>query len=562
MAKDSEHEEKKLANNLTDEENKMSIPDGGWGWMVVFGSFMIHVIADGITYSLGIFYSEWVQYFRSSKGTTAWVGSLVPATTYLVGPLAGALTSVYGCRKVSVVGSIITAVGFIISIFATDVYYLYFSFGILGGLGIGLVYLPAIVCVGFYFEKRRAFATGLAVCGAGIGTFVFAPLTQFLLQQYNWKGAVLIESGLMLNCIICGLLFRSLPGMGSSPKTELKEKGNTKNGNKELADLHANGFKLKQPIPTTRDIANLAKSDSVLVTGRYGPSLRSHPSKEVFTSGTIFNLPVFQSQASIYSLSMMSLHEQGVEGKVGCWDETIFMFKQTLDPSLLKNMSFIIFLLSNLLCSIGYIIPYIYIHDHATGMGRTPYESSMLISVIGITNTVGRIFFGYLSDSPRINRIILYGMALVICGVATCIYPFCYNYPLMMTFAIVFGIFTGVYVSITSVVLVDLLGLEKLTNSFGLTLLFQGVATLIGPPAAGWLFDATKVYDYSFYLAGLSLGIGGLMQFLIPPAKKYQEGKLERTKPARQELVYGELPKIIVTVDENDDTSNQAAAEL
>lgn len=32
------------------------------------------------------------------------------------------------------------------------------------GLGLGLVYLPAIVCVTCYFEKKRAFATGIAVC--------------------------------------------------------------------------------------------------------------------------------------------------------------------------------------------------------------------------------------------------------------------------------------------------------------------------------------------------------------------------------------------------------------
>ena len=29
-----------------------------------------------------------------------------------------------------------------------------------GGLGLGLIYLPAIVSVGFYFERRRALATG------------------------------------------------------------------------------------------------------------------------------------------------------------------------------------------------------------------------------------------------------------------------------------------------------------------------------------------------------------------------------------------------------------------
>lgn len=43
----------------------------------------------------------------------------------------------------------------------------------------------------------------------------------------------------------------------------------------------------------------------------------------------------------------------------------------------------------------------------------------------------------------------------------------------------------GVYVLLTSVVLVDLLSVEKLSNSFGLVLLFQGIASLVGPPIAG-----------------------------------------------------------------------------
>lgn len=44
-----------------------------------------------------------------------------------------------------------------------------------------------------------------------------------------------------------------------------------------------------------------------------------------------------------------------------------------------------------------------------------------------------------------------------------------------------FKYFLGTYVSLTSVVLVDLLGLKKLTNAFGLILLFQGIASILGP---------------------------------------------------------------------------------
>ena len=62
----------------------------------------------------------------------------------------------------------------------------------------------------FYFEKRRSLATGIAVCGSGIGTFMFAPLTNALLTEYTWKGTVLIEAGILLNCILCGMVFRPL----------------------------------------------------------------------------------------------------------------------------------------------------------------------------------------------------------------------------------------------------------------------------------------------------------------------------------------------------------------
>lgn len=60
-------------------------PDGGWGWMVVLASFFIHVIADGIVYSFGIFYMEFLHYYKGGKGETAWVGSLVPGVTLTVG---------------------------------------------------------------------------------------------------------------------------------------------------------------------------------------------------------------------------------------------------------------------------------------------------------------------------------------------------------------------------------------------------------------------------------------------------------------------------------------------
>lgn len=42
-------------------------------------------------------------------------------------------------------------------------------YGVLNSLGFGLIYMPAVIAVGFYFEKWRGVATGIATCGAGLG---------------------------------------------------------------------------------------------------------------------------------------------------------------------------------------------------------------------------------------------------------------------------------------------------------------------------------------------------------------------------------------------------------
>lgn len=68
---------------------------------------------------------------------------------------------------------------------------------------------------------------------------------------------------------------------------------------------------------------------------------------------------------------------------------------------------------------------------------------------------------------------------------ATFISAFCTSFYSLAIYGTVFGFTIGAYVGLTSVILVDLLGLDKLTNAFGLLLLFQGIASLVGPPIAG-----------------------------------------------------------------------------
>ncbi|XP_034952770.1 monocarboxylate transporter 12 isoform X2 [Chelonus insularis] len=702
-------------------------PDGGYGWVVVFASFMCNMIVDGIAYTFGIFLEEFVNYFGEGKGKTAWVGSLLSGMYLSAGPVVSALTNRYGCRAVCMAGSFIAAGAFVLSTFASSVNMLMLVYGVIGGIGFGLIYLPAVVCVGYYFETKRSLATGIAVCGSGFGTFAFAPLANFLVESYNWKGAHLILAGLILNCAVFGAMMRPLeypkpssvkpllqrmaeekrfqmergsiggsyfmvqlpdgsmekrmkmpinidPGVHSSfnldqlvpgtPLTpvptvptlptisEVKVQEHSSSGatsksgsedlknsmiksrsrksiddtkdSKDVADKPEIEFNkpviprnASQPAFTTH-VQGLPKNGSVpffdrirkTSTGeRYKPSLsaiknsrttlnsngdirrslhlrlsassmlgsrnnnmmeaddgesitfttskssipkqkpaivRPLSRKDIFYSGSIVNLPEYQSQKSIanYRQSVISL-PKSVRGDVRDGDiekgpqqplcpclELPESFKEALatmmDMSLLKNPVFLMIGISNVFGMAGLYVPFVYLVDAAVQDGIDKNEASFLLSIIGITNTVGRVICGFVADFPQVDSLLLNNICLAVSTISVALTPLCHTYYAYITMSIFFGTAISGYISLTSIILVDLLGLDKLTNAFGLLILFRGAAAIIGSPLAGSVYDATHTYSIPFLMAGFFFLISTITSFMAPVMKRFMTSEAPR----------------------------------
>jgi len=108
------------------------------------------------------------------------------------GPLASALTNRFGHRTVIIGGSVLGCVGLVCSSLTYSIEILFLTLGVICGTAFGLVTTPSIVGVGLYFDKRRALATGIAVCGAGIGTLLMAPMVTWLLDIYSIRGTFMI----------------------------------------------------------------------------------------------------------------------------------------------------------------------------------------------------------------------------------------------------------------------------------------------------------------------------------------------------------------------------------
>jgi len=201
-------------------------PDGGWGWVVMIASFLCCLVLDGIAYVFGVFLTPLMKKYDVDNATMSGVGSVLSGTIQLVAPFVALLVNVFGTRIVCIAGAVVSALGFFLSTFAPNVFVLMLSFSILAGTGLGLMYVPAIVAVGHYFDKRRALATGIAVCGSGAGTFVLAPLASGLLIHLGINGTIRVFAGLCLACVLCGLTMKPLPKRPEPKEIELDAEGN------------------------------------------------------------------------------------------------------------------------------------------------------------------------------------------------------------------------------------------------------------------------------------------------------------------------------------------------
>jgi len=459
-------------------------PDGGfWGWMAVVACFMGNLIGDGVMYSFGIFLPKFKEYFQCGSGEVSTINSIQMGVTFASGPIASYMTNRLGWRLTTVIGSVLASAGLCLSAVAPSVFFLYFTAGGLLGLGLGIIYLPRLDCITQYFDKKRPFVTGIAICGSGIGTFIMAPLTDVLLNAYDWKICLVILGGICFTNCFFGLMFQPLPKYQDEDSIGCERIGDTNSTNSETL--------LKQ-----------------------GENPETH--KETFRE---------------------MIH-------------------------LLRDWAFMLFAVSNFLTSLGYPIPYTFVPDNAIKLGLTERQGSYLVGLIGISNTIARVLLGALSQ--KLNRLFLYNTCLVICGLTMAMSNFfqplvaaiigadctlalvnmtldpalnsslvtviepvlsnttswaCDPYVGQLIYVNCYGVTSAAYVLLTTLVLADLLGADKFTNSFGLLLLFQGVATFIGPPVVGFMFDHFGTYNEGFILMGIMIALSGLMLYPIPCIK-------------------------------------------
>ncbi|XP_033757155.1 monocarboxylate transporter 13-like isoform X2 [Pecten maximus] len=98
-------------------------------------------------------------------------------------------------------------IGIFVSAFMTSLDWIIVTFGVVGGVGSGIQYTALYVTLGYNFKRNVNIASGFAVSGVGVGTFILTPVFAYLMTIYTLEGLFICLAGLSLQSVAFGVMF-------------------------------------------------------------------------------------------------------------------------------------------------------------------------------------------------------------------------------------------------------------------------------------------------------------------------------------------------------------------
>lgn len=178
-----------------------------YGWIMVFGIFLMVVVSAGIFMSFGVFLNPLLEDFGWTRGTISLAYSIFMLTGGVCTLLIGGIVEHYSIRKILVIGGTIHAIGIMLTSTTQELWHLYIFYGVLASMGRSTFNISYVTLVNRWFHEKRGIAMGFIMSGQGMGPFLFSPFATSLIVAYSWRTAFFVIGAMMLSAAVIAWLF-------------------------------------------------------------------------------------------------------------------------------------------------------------------------------------------------------------------------------------------------------------------------------------------------------------------------------------------------------------------
>jgi OFA family oxalate/formate antiporter-like MFS transporter len=181
-------------------------------WILAIAAFLMQ-LALGSVYAWSVFLNPVIALYHVTRLQANLTFSIVLVALGITAGFGGYLNNRFGPRAIATAGGVLYGLGVILAAFAApNLLVLYLTFGIIGGIGIGLGYIVALAMLIKWFPDRRGFITGLAVAGFGGGAVITGLVAPALIKSVG-VGSTFLYLGIayLVVIVIVAQFFRTAP---------------------------------------------------------------------------------------------------------------------------------------------------------------------------------------------------------------------------------------------------------------------------------------------------------------------------------------------------------------
>ena len=216
-----------------------------YGYILVVIVLFILIVTFGTRFAFGIFFKPMLADFSWTRAMTSGAFSLSMFMEGFLGIFMGGLNDRLGPRIVLTLCGFLLGLGYLLMSQVSAVWQLYLFYGVIIGAAMSGVWVPLLSTTARWFVERRSMMTGIVATGAGIGTLIASPISNWLISTYDWRTSYIILGSVVLITVVGAsqLLRRDPTQVGQAPYGENK-------GEEQGLQLRNPGFSLKEALRT------------------------------------------------------------------------------------------------------------------------------------------------------------------------------------------------------------------------------------------------------------------------------------------------------------------------
>ena len=485
-----------------------------------FAAFMGNLINGGVSFCFGILLQSLADAFEAEVSLVSVIGSIFIGLFHVATPVGAWLCKFMSLREVFIIGNLVMAAGLFCSTLVSDFWSFLVLYGVFGGTGLGIQFLPASIACCYYFDTKRAFATGISSSGFSVGNVLFPIFTSLVLSTDGYK-AVLVYYSIFCVAVGCtGLLIMPLR-LSLADDGDSKETISIDNTEHIWKDFETH-LCPESSLPVRRHSANVISGKE----GEFSQTLRKVASFTSLAEQRDENvcLPPCLRRHSFYidpmEMSNIFLNENTPVGRaeIGIMsekDETSMSLVNEDEEFTVSKRRFFIYVLSRIFGHMAVFVPYIFtVHYLMEELQFTSEFASYVISSIGVSSIATRMAVGKITDHPAVNSVIITAFSNVLAGLSLMGFSFVTNKLGFIILGVCYGIGSSPYFSLCAIMIKDLFSTQHLTKLLSITIFIQGVFSILGPSILSLSFQALQSYKVIFYVSGCNLLLSAIFVFL------------------------------------------------